>query len=302
VGIATGGSDPRSTNQTMSDTFSSPDLRIDYAYAEYKPLDWLKATGGKFKNPFWRPKDLLWDSDIRPEGLTVPVNYKFKPELEFFATPAFLILDEFAADTSDPYMWGIQAGIKWKFRKDMYFKFAPAYYSTNNVKGNSFDFSSGSNSRDANGDFLFEYRAFVADAELGFTLPGPIPLLRVFGQYANNSDADDSQRLNPVGDDDNVGWLAGFRFGQTTIWELGKWQFRYNYRSLERDAWPDFLPDSDFYGGQTNAKGHEFAFYVGLHKNVTFGLDYYITEQIRLDADNLDREERLIQADVILRW
>ena len=31
----------------------------------------------------------------------------------------------------------------------------------------------------------------------------------------------------------------------------------FNYRGRAKDAWPDFLPGSDFYEGATNVKGHE---------------------------------------------
>ena len=60
-GLASGGDDPRSTNQTLQNSFDTPDIRLDYAYAEYAPAKELKFFGGKFNNPFWRPTDLLWD-------------------------------------------------------------------------------------------------------------------------------------------------------------------------------------------------------------------------------------------------
>ena len=53
-GIASGGTDPRSTNQTLQDTFESPDLRIDYAFAQYQPFKWMEVHGGKIINPFWK--------------------------------------------------------------------------------------------------------------------------------------------------------------------------------------------------------------------------------------------------------
>ena len=41
--LASGGGDPRSTNQTMGNSFETPDIRLDMAYATYKPFDWLTA-------------------------------------------------------------------------------------------------------------------------------------------------------------------------------------------------------------------------------------------------------------------
>ena len=77
---------------------------------------------------------------------------------------------------------------------------------------------------------------------------------------------------------------------------------KYNYRRLERDAWPDFLPDSDFFGGDTNVKGHEVEFKFGLHKYVTMGLDYYHSEPIRLPAGQPELDEDLIQIDLLLKF
>ncbi|MBD3263657.1 MAG: hypothetical protein GF375_00965, partial [Candidatus Omnitrophica bacterium] len=40
AGLATGGSDARSTNQTMDTSFSTPDIRLDYAFAEWQATPW----------------------------------------------------------------------------------------------------------------------------------------------------------------------------------------------------------------------------------------------------------------------
>jgi Putative porin len=75
-GIASGGDDPRSTNQSFQDSFSHKGIRIDLAFAEYKPMPWFELIGGKMKNPLWTPSDLLWDSDIRPEGGAIFLHSK----------------------------------------------------------------------------------------------------------------------------------------------------------------------------------------------------------------------------------
>ncbi len=76
-GLATGSDDPKSTNQTFSGdgsrTFGTPDIRLDYAFGEYQPLSNFKVAFGKFKRkPYlWAPTDMLWDSDINPEGASL---------------------------------------------------------------------------------------------------------------------------------------------------------------------------------------------------------------------------------------
>ena len=88
-GLASGGDDPRSTNQTFTDSFSHKGIRIDLAFAEYRPAPWLALIGGKFKNPLWIPSDWLWDSDIRPEGGAYLSITKFSPASSSFWFPGY---------------------------------------------------------------------------------------------------------------------------------------------------------------------------------------------------------------------
>ncbi len=287
-GLASGSGDPRSTNQTLDHTFETPDARIDFAYAKYTPAPWVDLLGGKFKNPIWGAKDLLWDGDIRPDGAAAPLKFKVEPA-EIFITPAYFILDEYKTDDDDPAMWLIQAGANVKIGKAMYFKVAGTYYDFVNVTGNSFEYSAGTNSVNAAGNLTQNYDSVAADAELGVALPGPVPMVAAFGQYVK-SDADEN----------NKGWLVGFKFGHKKVNELGQWQIKYNYRKLERDAWPDFLPDSDFYGGATNVKGSEAEFALGLAKHVIFGIDYYFDVK-PIDGDT-DKKQNVLQADLVLKW
>ncbi len=70
--IATSVSDPVSTNQTLSDSFSGKPLRLDLAFFDYHP-EWMKglnAQAGKIANPFYiaGKNQLIWDHDLTPEG------------------------------------------------------------------------------------------------------------------------------------------------------------------------------------------------------------------------------------------
>ncbi len=300
-GLATGGGNPRTTHQTFDNGFETPDIRLDYGFVKYMPYTFLSVTGGKFKNPIWQPTTYLWDSDIRPEGVAAQIKYKLDKGkgIEIFATPAFFVLDELKSDTGDPVMWAFQAGSKWNLTNDIYLKVAGAYYGTDNVRGNSFKYSAGTNSTDAAGKLLYEYNALSGDLEIGFTVPGPVPFVAIAGQYVRSS-ADD--QIDGDGFDDNEGWLAGFKLGHRKLDKFGKWQFGYNYRRLERDAWPDFLPHSSFYNGSTNAKGHELVAKFGIHRNINLTLDYFKTKQIRLDADELEREQDWLALDLNLKW
>lgn len=291
-GLATGGADPRSTNQTLTDEFQTPDIRLDYAYGEYTHDKIWSITGGKIKNPIWNPKDLLWDGDIRPDGIAAKIEHSISPALDFFVTPAFFLLEEFSSSSKDPSMALIQPGINWKINDTVSLKFAAAYYNFIDVKGSNMSvWSAGTNSRDGAGNWIYDYDSITADAELGMKLSGVVPYVAVFGQYVN-SDADAN----------NTGWLAGFKAGYKSLKDLGQWQFTYNYRELEKDAWPDWLPDSDFYGGATGVKGSEFEFVLGLHKNVALGIDYYMSKPISLAPGALSADQKLAQVDLVVKF
>jgi hypothetical protein len=293
IGLASGGSDPRSTNQTLENTFQTPDIRLDYAYAKYSPNKIVSILAGKMANPIWGTKDLLWDTDIYPDGLAANLNFKVNDNFEIFATPAYFLLDEYSNSKSDPTMTVLQSGITTKINKNIDLKFAAAYYNFSNMKGNDFsEWSSGSNTRiPTTNNWLYEYDGITLDAEIGFKMPEKIKYietLSLFGQYVD-SDADSN----------NKGSLYGISFGDKSVKEAKDWQVKVNYRKLEKDAWADFMPDSDFYSGATDVKGMEYELTVGLAKNISLGLDYYHAKPI---LTNPSRKEGLFQADLVVKF
>jgi polyhydroxyalkanoate synthesis regulator phasin len=289
-GLSSGSGDPRSTNQTFTNSFEKFGVRIDYAYAQYKPVDWIKAVAGQIKNPLYRAKDLQWDSDITPQGIAVPVKYWWNKDGYFFVTPSLFVLNEFKSqDMDDPWMFVIQGGAGANIGS-MWAKGGISCYQNSKIKGNILKYSSESNSRNADGEYIYNYSGLTLDGEYGFKFDSYIQLLRLFGQFVS-SDADN----------DNKGWLVGFNFGRK-VKKFADWQLKYNYRYLEKDSVLDVLPDSDFYGGKTNAKGHEIAFNFGLAKKVIFSIDYYHTQKIDYAPDKTDEPEDVLQVDFYFKF
>ncbi len=280
--LASGASDPRSTNQTLENFFDTPDIRLDMAWAEFKLVDGLTLVGGKFKNYVWEPGDLMWDGDINPEGAMAVIN--FDP---FFANVGFWILDEYSNSSKDPFMVPIQAGVKYKFG-EFDFKVAGTYYYFGDSKNLVPEYSAGTNTRNPDSDTLkYEFDSLAGSAEIGFGGLGFVQRIALFGTYVHNFDPDDN----------NNGWMVGLKFGDKKLEKLGDWEFVYNYRNLEKDAWLDTFPDSDFYDGKTGVKGHEAILNFGLTKNVVFGIDYYHAEQIGGDVD-----QDVIQLDIVTKF
>jgi hypothetical protein len=286
-GIASGGDNPRSTNQSFQDSFSHKSVRIDLAFAEYRPTEWLDLIGGKFKNPLWMPSDLLWDSDIRPEGGAIFLHYKLPPRIELFLISGVFVLDE-VGDGADPLLVPMQGGVTFAVVQHLSLQFAATYYEFIDVQGATLDFSSGTNSLVGDG-LAFDFNVVSVNAELGFTnvFGDIIPYIGLIGEYVHNFDPDDA----------NAGFLTGIKFGHKRIREQGQWQVQYLYRRLERDAWLDILPDSDFLNGETNTQGHEVIVTYGVWKYVEVGIDYYRAEEI-----TSARKQDLFQFDVVFKF
>ena len=88
--------------------------------------------------------------------------------------------------------------------------------------------------------------------------------VHVFGDFVTNTSADSL----------NTGWLVGFAAGK--LKQPGSWMVSYNYRELERDAVVGAFTDSDFRGGGTDGKGHEFAGAVQVAGNTAFEVTYFL--------------------------
>jgi len=295
AGLATGGTDPRSTNQTFQNTFDTPDIRLDYAYAEYKPNSHMNFAAGKHKRkPYlWAPTDLLWDGDINPEG----VSGHFQKELTYntngwINTGVWVLDDNDQVDRPDPFMNFVQGGVIVK-EGDFDAKLASTYYGFHGVKGLALDNDAGSNTA-TGGVLKYDYDSVGVSTEFGIKeIFGGLPLdiderIALFGDFIHNVDADD----------DATGWAAGVKFGNKKAKKSGQWQAKYIYAKLGKDAFLDTFPDSDRYGGATDVKSHEFAVNYAWKKGVILGVDYYNSNRIKASSN----PEQIVQADVQFKF
>ena len=279
IGIATGLSDgstdaSRSTNATLENGFSKKAIALDYAYAEYSATPWLTLIGGKFKNPLWEPGDLIWDTDINPEGAAVKFSKKLSSKTEVFLNTGALIVDEIntATNGKDPYILAVQPGVNYQISDTASIKGAVSYYNAVNAKFLSLDGKVSTNSATVGGALNNDYVNITPALELTMkdslkALKIDLPYLALFGEYVDNI-AQDVTR-------DNTGYMIGCKFGQEKVVKWGDWQVRYNYAMLGKDSVLDILPDSDRYGGKTGMRAHEVMIDWGLGPNTWLGFDFY---------------------------
>jgi len=272
--LATGGDDPTSRNQTLGDGFSSKAIMLDRAYLSWNPsqIGGLAVTGGKFANPFVSPSstELLWDSDLNPEGLTCRYSRKAGKTVAT-ATAAYFIAED-RKEQNDISILGIQASIANETPLGTLLLGA-GYYDYQHIQSSFFLYDSADsfgNSADTHGKYSHDYN----DTETFFEYkPVILKSVMFFGDYVVNT---------APGVDKSRGWLVGTTCGSCSA--PHSIECRYSFRRLENDAVVGAFTDSDFAGGGTGGKGHEISFDYQLTKNIKTAITYFINEKNQYDG------------------
>jgi hypothetical protein len=298
-GLATGGDDPVSTNQTLGAGGSSKDVVLNLAYADWAVTDGLNLIAGKFKNPLTRVggQPLTWDGDWTPEGLAL----KYKRGW-FFANAFGSFLESDTRKTNDMFAFGGQFGAAASLG-DVKLTGGIGYYAIPSA-GNETPFGDPADPGDFYGNtaveqsglpcgttgadcvYLYDYNLTQVFAEASFNI-GDWPML-VFADVVTNSDADD----------DDLGWTIGAKLGQAK--DRGQMQFAYYYAEKEADSMLGLLTDSDFGGGGTDSSGHWLQFNVGVNKSWTVGAQYFINEIDVASGSKRDFDRLMI--DMQWKW
>ncbi|MEH6591500.1 MAG: putative porin [Halioglobus sp.] len=261
IGVASGGDDPVSSNQTLGGGGSSKELKLDLAYAKWNMNDGSYLQAGKFKNPLYKPQKsgLLWDGDWRPEGVSAgwAGEHLFGA---FFGN----WLESDTKKSNDAFAWGLQGGAKFNIGSASlttalgYFDFPTAgneSYFDDDFFGNS----------SVDGVYLYDYEMVELGADLGmniFDMP-----FNVFANFVQNQDADEY----------DTGWQAGAKLGKAS--RKGGWELGYRYQDLEADAVLGLLSDSDFAGGGTDGKGHILSGAYGINPQWKVGFTWFLDNE-----------------------
>jgi hypothetical protein len=305
IGIATSSGDPRSTNFSFGDYNSKKTITLDYAYAKYMPLPWLNIVGGKMLLPdvLWEPTDLIWDTDITPEGAVIGVNKALNPNISLFTNAGFLVVQTDSTSTSGATAFLFQQGANFKLNDTFSLKGAVSYipFDVKDQVPSSYDKGYNTkyqSSSATTGNYAYNYG--MVNPALEFKIMSPfkavgsnIESLKFFGEYVKNLDVSAK----------NTGFSAGFQFGNEKIEKWGDWQVRYVYAMLGKDAVLDILPDSDRYSGKTGMRSHEGIFTYGLGKNVSLNLDIYRSWGINgINTGGRAQPETLAQVDFNMKF
>ncbi|MDX9673397.1 MULTISPECIES: putative porin [unclassified Pseudomonas] len=294
IRIATGSSDDaRSTNQDLNNYFDKKQIWLDQGYVDYHPdaIKNLHLIAGKMNQPWVSMGDIIWDSDINPEGLAVTYKYPLSGSTELFGSAGHYTLKdnvdgEGVQFKHDLRLYAGQLGGRFALTDSLKLTLGGSLYSYDNDKDSACP-TTGTvtapcalavNGNSPNETFkLYEGFGQLDVANL------PVPL-SIYGQYVNNKDASNDQ---------DTGWLAGVK---TKVYGFG---IDYNYRDVQRNAVVGAFTDSDFANGYTGSRGSKLKVSYELDKNFTLGATYFMANSDYTNASlkKTDSDINTLQLD-----
>ncbi len=297
--------DPVSGNQSLGGGASRKDFYLDLAYMDWHPaaVSGLHVIGGKMENPFHRVSDLVWDSDLNPEGIAIKHTLGANG-LDLLLSAGSFWVEERSATTDDAMLYGAQAAGSFK-KDDLKVLIGAGYFLFENLEGYPVIDVTGSDRAKARAfgndsvpetelvdgvetttDVLYGTGFEIAELIGEISMPVGVPAA-LYGNYAVNQDADD----------DDTAYLVGFRLGKTK--DPGSFDFAYNYREIEANAVLGAWTDADYIGGGTDGKSHKFSLGCQLTKLLKGQLTYYMSEK-NLDGPGVDYDR--VQFDISAKF
>ncbi|CRM44709.1 MULTISPECIES: putative porin [Pseudomonas] len=289
IRVATGSSDDaRSTNQDQDNYFDKKSIWLDLGYIDYHPdqIKNLHVIGGKMLQPWVNMGDVIWDSDINPEGLAVTYKYPLGGSAELFGSLGnYNLKDNVDGDgvqfRHDLRLTSGQLGTRFSLTDNLKMTLGGSVYAYQNDKDSRCTTTTtpcalAVNGNSANNEFRL-YEGF-AQADIG----GLAVPLALYGQYVKNNDA--------VTDQDTA-WLIGAKS------KVFGFNLDYNYRDTQRDAVVGAFTDSDFANGTTGSRGHKLKVSYDIDKNFALGATYFLTKADYASRTQRDANTNTLQLD-----
>ncbi|MBA1190990.1 hypothetical protein G7Z99_18370 [Pseudomonas entomophila] len=280
IRVATGsGADARSTNQSLDNYFEKKSLWVDLAYLDWHPtgVPNLHLIGGKMPQPWVSMGDVIWDSDINPEGVAATYKTDLGGVELFGSAGHYMLKDNVDGD-----------GVQFKHDLQLYAgqlgaRFAPADTVKLTLGGSVYGYDNDDSSAPllVNGNTTNQFNLVEGFGQLDFT--GLAIPLSAYGQYVVNTEADDSE---------DTAWLAGLKT------KLGAFGIDYNYRDVQRNAVVSAFTDSDFANGFTGSRGHKIKVGYEIDKNFSVAAAYLAAKSDRSNLPRNDANVDTVQVDL----
>lgn len=324
AGAAAVNSDPTSTNTSLDNNFNFKPIYIEKVFAAYNPnwakigpIENLNITAGKMDNPFEKgSSDILWDRDVKPEGIYEKVDAKILDtdsyDIKGYLTTGQFVLDE-DANTSgggDANLFAYQLGLNQILYTDLMERpldllSAVSYYTFDHYATGS-NFMVGGTSL-ARGNPLIpgsttqlaagQFNLWEIYNELSF-YPYGIPV-RPYFDWISNIGNKANNRYNVPGRTDSDAWAIGLKVGALN--KKKDWEVGYAYKWIGDNAVPGFN-DSDFgYAGHSGKRGSVIKAGYQLTDYMTVnGALFFINNLNQGTGGIIDQEQRRMQLD--LNW
>jgi len=289
LGISTGGPDPRSSNQTLTDQNSRKDFELDLGYIQWAPTaDW-RLTAGKQRFPWQRTASLFFDGDVNPEGIAVNYtkgNFFTGVFYDWLAERALSFSNVTTGTNTDSIMFGGQLGYRIPFSDSVRLTVAGTYFNFDGVQGynpffggSSFGNTTTTSAAVCNRSLgagvacsLSDFDIIEGFADLTATVGGRP--LRVFVDYAQNTEAE----VNPLALEKlDTAMAYGVSYGAATA-NKGTWEFGVIQQTIEKDALFGQLVDSDFGDGNTDSDGLVLRGAYSVARNWTVNATLFLNE------------------------
>jgi len=286
--LATGGADPRSTNQTLGTSggglvggsAARAGIGLDMGYVDWTAMTGVDLILGKQPWTIYRPgNSLFYDGDYNPEGLAV----KFDRGMLFGTAYAWWLSENFDSNPDNPdrtkynydaKMYGAQLGLKFplfggetRVAANYYDCIACQYRSplyNNNANGNTtYPYKFKPTDSVATNMLQYDYNIVELAAEMGMTLFNQP--FSVWANYAENTASDV---------DNSTAYAAGVSLGKASnpkTWNAAIW-----YQSIEKDALFGQWVDSDFADGKTDGDGWVLRGAYAPVRNINIQATYFI--------------------------
>lgn len=274
--LATGSTlpaDSNTTNQDLTGYYAKKSVVLDLAYFNWRALNagsdetalyQMNIWGGKTPLPFQFAggNDLIFDSDLTPEGLALRYRYAHAAHECYLNLSATWLEERFsapgAADNTDVSLAAVQSGYQFKGQSFSALLML-SYYSFSNVKGATAPAARGNTL--LGGAYANDFKLASAGLELGTpVLERPAVL---YGEAVQNSDGGAYKNA----------FIVGLKYGK--LQTPGSWSVAVDHREAEKDAVLGVLTDSDSSGGGADIRSLRMAaaYQVGTGANI--GLTYF---------------------------
>jgi hypothetical protein len=290
LGLTTGGTDPRSSNQTLTDQNQRKDFDLDVAYVTWAPTTSLKITAGKQPYAWTRTASLFYDNDINVEGLSTNYatgNFFAAAWYDWLAERALSFSNVTTGTNTDSIMFGGQVGYRIPFSDSVRLTLAASYFDYDGVQGyNTFFGGSSFGNTTVVGTnngcsrtlaagtacLASDFNIIEGSADLTASVGGKP--LRFFLDYAQNQEAEVNVTAGKKLDS---AFAAGILYGAASA-AKGTWEAGVLYQQVEKDALFGQLLDSDFGDGNTDTKGLAFRGAYTIARNWTLNATLFLNE------------------------